>query len=167
MAKNPPAMQETWVWSLGWEDPLEKGLSTYSIILAWRIPWKEEPGGLQSMGLQRIGYDWATSFRFTSLLFHWCLQIYIKGNDFCELCNNDEVNWSLWGQTCKKHFSLEMKPAPRKESQDIVLHSIGKPLDTWLVLRTFFSQAAENLLIPWEFFALLEFLDWSSDTWGC
>ena len=48
--KNPPAMQETWVRSLGWEDPLEKGLATHSSILAWRIPWTEEPGGLQSKG---------------------------------------------------------------------------------------------------------------------
>ena len=45
-----PAMQETWVWSLGQEDPLEKGMATYSSILAWRIPWTEEPGGLQSVG---------------------------------------------------------------------------------------------------------------------
>ena len=50
--KNPPAMQETWVWSLCWEDPLEKGMITHSSILAWRITWKEEPGGLQSMGSQ-------------------------------------------------------------------------------------------------------------------
>ena len=47
--KNLPAMQETWVQSLGWEDPLEEGMATYSSILAWRIPWTEEPGGLQSM----------------------------------------------------------------------------------------------------------------------
>ena len=46
-------MQETWVQSLGQEDPLEKGMATYSSILAWRIPWTEEPGGLQSMGLQK------------------------------------------------------------------------------------------------------------------
>ena len=50
--KNPPAMRETWVWSLGWEDPLEKGTATHSSILAWRIPWTEEPGGLQAMGSQ-------------------------------------------------------------------------------------------------------------------
>ena len=48
--KNPPAMQETWVSSLDWEDPLEEGMATHSSILAWRIPWTEEPGGLQSMG---------------------------------------------------------------------------------------------------------------------
>ena len=46
LAKNPCAMQETWVRSLGWEDPLEEGMATHSSILAWRIPWTEEPGGL-------------------------------------------------------------------------------------------------------------------------
>ena len=55
--KNLPARQETWVQSLGQEDPLEKGMATHSSILAWRIPWTEEPGGLQQMGLQRVGHD--------------------------------------------------------------------------------------------------------------
>ena len=50
IAKNPPAMRETWVPSLGWEDPLEKGMATHSSILAWRILWTEEPGRLQSTG---------------------------------------------------------------------------------------------------------------------
>ena len=59
--KHLPAMWETWVWSLGREDPLEKEMATHSSILAWRIPWTEEPGGLQSTGLQRVGHDWATS----------------------------------------------------------------------------------------------------------
>ena len=57
MVKNPPAMQEIWVQSLGQEDPLEKEMKTHSSILAWRIPWTEEPGGLQSMGSQRVGHD--------------------------------------------------------------------------------------------------------------
>ena len=52
-------MQETWVWSLVWEDPLEEGKATHSSILAWEIPWTEEPGGLYSTGSQRIGQDWA------------------------------------------------------------------------------------------------------------
>ena len=56
-----PAMRETRVWSLGWEDPLEKEMATHSNILTWRIPWREEPGRLQSMGSQRVGHDWATS----------------------------------------------------------------------------------------------------------
>ena len=57
MVKNPPAVWETWVQSLGWEDPLEKATTTHSNILAWRIPWTQEPGRLQSMGLQRVGQD--------------------------------------------------------------------------------------------------------------
>ena len=52
LVKGPPAMQETWIQSLGWEDPLEEGMATHFSILAWRIPWTEEPGGLQSVGLQ-------------------------------------------------------------------------------------------------------------------
>ena len=60
MVKNPPAMWETWVWSLGLEDPLEKGLAIHSSILAWRIPWTKEPGRLQAMGLQRVGHNWVT-----------------------------------------------------------------------------------------------------------
>ena len=52
MIKNPPTVWETWVLPLGWEDPLEDGIATHSSILAWRIPWIEEPGGLQSMGSQ-------------------------------------------------------------------------------------------------------------------
>ena len=61
MVKNPSAMQETQVWSLGQEDPLEKGMAIHSSILAWRVPWTEEPGGLQSMGSQRVGHDWANN----------------------------------------------------------------------------------------------------------
>ena len=57
MVKNPLAIQETQALSLGWEDPLEEGITTHSSILAWRIPWAEEPGGLQSIGLQRVGPD--------------------------------------------------------------------------------------------------------------
>ena len=65
--KSLPAMEETQVWSLGQEDPLEKEMATQSSILAWKIPWIEEPRGLQSMGLQRVGHDWATSTFFLSL----------------------------------------------------------------------------------------------------
>ena len=55
--KNPPALWETWVQSLGWKDPMEKGTATHSTVLAWRIPGTEEPGRLQSMGSQRVGHD--------------------------------------------------------------------------------------------------------------
>ena len=64
--KHLPAMQETWVQSLGWEDPPEKEMATHSSILTWRIPWMEEPGRLQSTGLRRVRNDWATSLTFLS-----------------------------------------------------------------------------------------------------
>ena len=57
LVKNVPAMQETWVLSLGWEDPLEEEVAAHSSILAWEIPWTEEPGRLQSVGSQRAGHD--------------------------------------------------------------------------------------------------------------
>ena len=60
VVKNLPVIQETWVWPLGWEDPLEKEMATHSSILAWRIPWMEEPGRLQSVGSQRGEHDLVT-----------------------------------------------------------------------------------------------------------
>ena len=57
MVKHLPKMQDTQVRSLGWDDPLEKEMATHSSILAWKIPWTEKPGGLQSMRLQRVGHD--------------------------------------------------------------------------------------------------------------
>ena len=57
MVKNPPETWETWVPSLGWEDPLEKEMTTHSSILVWRIPWTEEPGGLKSMGSQSVWHN--------------------------------------------------------------------------------------------------------------
>ena len=64
MVKRLPAMRETWVWSLGQEYPMEKDMATHSSTLAWKIPWTEEPCRLQSMGLQRVGHNWATSLHF-------------------------------------------------------------------------------------------------------
>ena len=68
------------VQSLCWEDPLEEGRATHPSILAWRIPWTEEPGGLQSMGLQRVGHDWATELNWSEIqkgfIFSFCIQMY-------------------------------------------------------------------------------------------
>ena len=79
--KNLPAMQETWVQSLGQEDPLEKGMATHSSILSWRIPWTEGPGGLQSMQSQRVRHDSVTStslqwyYVIRSVLWSYCASI--------------------------------------------------------------------------------------------
>ena len=68
MVKNLPSMQETQVQSLDWEDPLEKKMATRPSILAWEIPWTEEPGRLKSIGSQRVGHDWVTNtFTFLHL----------------------------------------------------------------------------------------------------
>ena len=65
MVKHLPTMWETWAASLGWEDPLEKEMAMHSSTLAWKIPWTEEPGRLQPMGLQRVRHDRANSLSFT------------------------------------------------------------------------------------------------------
>ena len=97
-AKNLTAMQETQIQSLGWEDPLEKGMATHFNILAWRIPWTEEPSGLQSMGLQRVGYNWGTTTTYGYLI------LYVS---FVEkvILSSTELTWHL----CKKLFDHKCK----------------------------------------------------------
>ena len=72
MVKNLPAMWETRVQPLGWQDPLEKRIATQSSLLAWRNPWTEKPCGLQSMGLQRVGHDWVTNTHVIMISGTWC-----------------------------------------------------------------------------------------------
>ena len=71
MVKHLPTMWETRVWSLGWEDPLEKEMATHTSTLAWKIPWMEEPGSLQSIGSRRVGHDWATPLHLNVGLLWW------------------------------------------------------------------------------------------------
>ena len=80
LGKNLPAMRETWVWSLGWEDLLEKEMATHSSILAWRIPQMEEPGRLQSMGSQRVGHDWVASLSLSYVNASWFKLFIRHGN---------------------------------------------------------------------------------------
>ena len=85
MVKNLPGMWETWVWSLGREDLLEKGMVTHSNILAWRIPWTEEPGGLQSTGSQRINERYSPSFQSSNKCMSQYMNVWevsIQKNDF-------------------------------------------------------------------------------------
>ena len=109
MVKNLPAMLETWVWSLGQEDPLEKGKTIYSSILAWRIPWTEEPGRLQSMDSQRVRHNWLTLvmlFLHIHVLFQKNLknlrvnQLY-SNKIFFKLHTQDLKDLKLFGGTSK------------------------------------------------------------------
>ena len=84
--KRLPAMRETRIWSLGWEDALEKEMAAHSSILAWRIPWMEEPGRLQSMGLQRVGHNRATSLSFFLFLFTECFLFGCAGSSLRRVC---------------------------------------------------------------------------------
>ena len=88
MVKKLLAIRETWVWSLGQEDPLVKEMAAHSSVLAWKIPWTEEPGRLQSMGLQRLGYDWATSLTYLTP----CGQTYVLLTTSSPL--QAPVNWT-------------------------------------------------------------------------
>ena len=97
MVECLPATQETWVWFLGWEDPLKKGMATDSCILAWRIPWTEKSVGLKSMGSQKVVEDWVTN---TSFLLVWTVH--------CDLQLLQSLSCmgprSVWGKSraCKR-----------------------------------------------------------------
>ena len=76
--KKLPAVQETWVWSLGQEDPLEKEMATHSSILDWRIPWTEEPGGLQSMRWQKVQFSFSSvQYSFSSVQLLSCVRFFV------------------------------------------------------------------------------------------
>ena len=115
--KHLPAMQETWVWSLGQEDPLEKEMATHSSVLAWRIPWMEEPGGLQSTGSQRVGHDWATSLhliygtRILNSLDPWQ---WVQGNTHIPLISRSiaGVNALMLRHMGSSRGSLSLSPSP-------------------------------------------------------
>ena len=100
MVKNLSVMWKTWVRTLGWEDPLEKAMAPHSSILAWKIPWAEEPGGLQSMGSLRVGHESVTSlslFTFMQWKRKWqSAPVFLPGES--------QERWSLmgchlWGRT--------------------------------------------------------------------
>ena len=98
MVKNLTAVQETWVQSLGWADPLEKGMAIHSSILAWRIPWTEKPGRLQSVRLQRVRQDWALCAKYH----------YYK---FLESLFKKSIIVLKWSGNCNFHNSLSLLPS--------------------------------------------------------
>ena len=113
MVKQLPAMQETWVWYLGQEDPFEKEMATHSIILAWRIPRTKEPGRLQSMGSQRVGHDWATNTHTLKWILGVCVfaeliysKLYVR---FCGGTSGKELACQ-----CSRHQGCGFDPWVRK-----------------------------------------------------
>ena len=105
MVKNLPAMRETWVQFLGWEDPLEEGTAAHSIILAWSSPWTEEAGWLQSMGSQRVRHDWVTTY---TQHIHYEMTISINLITICP-----HVSFYINNTMTKNTYSLCCKSYPQ------------------------------------------------------
>ena len=152
--RNTPAVQETWVRSLGREDPLEEDTATHSSILAWRIPWREEPGGLQSMGLQRVGYDLATkqqqpvildslvfcfgsvSLVFLELFLQWSLVAYwaltdLGSSSFSVLSLPFHTVHGVLNTRILKWFAIPFSTGPCFVR---TLHHLGWPYTAWLIV---------------------------------
>ena len=118
MVKHLSTMWETRVWSLGWEDPLEKEMAIHSSTIAWKIPWVEEPGRLQSMGLQRVRHDWATSRSrppFGSLICFlslWVCFCFVKSSSVSpfKIPHISDTIWYICLSLCFIHFCLDWTP---------------------------------------------------------
>ena len=108
-AKNLPAVQETRVQSLGWEDPLKGEMATHSSILAWRIPWTEELSGLQSKGSQRVTYDWATKHTRTHQLIS---QPQYKAGKTWNFKTKSRRHWKNQQEKKKSRFPLKTTVLP-------------------------------------------------------
>ena len=120
MVKNPPAMWETWVRSLGLEDPLEKEMATHSSILAWRIPWTEEPGRLQSRGSQRVGHDMQTKpLPWCDCDFSWVDTLFSSSASHPPL----ETMITLLGEVSSPIILLMRELNPRRKMCFIQLHT--------------------------------------------
>ena len=117
MVKHLPTMQDTWLQSLDWEDLLEKEMATHSSILAWKIPWTEEPGRLESLGSQRVGHNWATSLSHslglwfsnthfsTSFLCCFVLFSVINGIVTLYILTNRNQVYDVWTQMLRHNFN--------------------------------------------------------------
>ena len=103
MVKSLPAIQETWVQYLAWEDPLEKEMATHSSILAWKIPWIEDPGGLHSIRLQRVGHDWVTN-RFSCKIAKQALSFRISSSYLLRV-RAQMLTGNCWPMKAKKRGS--------------------------------------------------------------
>ena len=124
--KNLPALQETWVRSLGWEDPLEEGIATHSSMLAWKIPWKEEPGGLQSTGSKRTD----TTERLSTERSSQCFPGGTSGKEStCRCRRHERRGLSNWvGQIrCRRKWQPTPVFLPGKShGRGVIVHGVTK-----------------------------------------
>ena len=144
MVKRLPTVQETWVWSLGQEDPLEKEMATHSSTLAWKIPWTEEHNRLQSMGLQRVRHDWATSLHFT----------YSKSPRLCSVLYLNSYLWCRQNGLFKKDSVVLSRPGVKLFGGSSFLGKMSSRSTAW---HAWLSLLALSCL--WFSFPGLSFLN--------
>ena len=148
LVKNLLAMQETWVQSLGWEDPLEKGKATHSSILGWRIPWTKEPSGLHSPWHRRVGHDWVT----LTLTF---IPEWPSGFPFFlqfkpVFCNKELIIWAtVSSRSC---FYWLYGASPSLAAKNIIKTAIGIILleNSWVVCKSFDKTQSERMTLRLE-----------------
>ena len=129
--KKQTAVQETPVRFLGWEDPLEKGTATHSSVLAWRIPRTEKPGGLQSMGSQRVGQDWATfTYLHIHFYFDWIQEIRLK---------------IISGELFFSHVKTGICKNTTEETNYLLDYNVNKLLESEGFLRVSLAEFASKL----------------------
>ena len=147
MVKNQPEIWETWVWSLGWEDPLEEGMATPSNILAWRISWTEEPGRLQSMGSHRVRRDWS------DLACTCHSEAHLKATEK----QKQKQNCYLWGNTIQVSTNTALSEAKLPSQIMVLIHQI---FTEWLLCVKYYARdcgtcSDKCVCLLWSDFAAL------------
>ena len=153
LVKNLFAMQETQVWSLGREDTVEKEMATHSSILAWRIPQTEDPGGLQSMGLHRVGHDWATNtahHRYLASCFCLnCIQLLAAAYSFFSFFLLNLKNFNFLATLAILRGLWDLNSLTREQTHDPCIGSTkSSPLDLQGSSASYWLLTNINLLLP-------------------
>ena len=153
--KRQPAMQETWVRSLGQEGPLEKEMATHSSILAWRIPWMEEPGGLQSTGSQRVRHDWATSLTHSPTPVFWPGEFHELYSPWVAKSQHDWATFTFTSLTTEgKHIDFQIRVRFRRQSLSLGTWKETEPavaaIPLHLSKRKIFNTF-QGCLIIWQY----------------
>ena len=123
MINNLPAMQEAWFWSLGREDPLEEEMATHCSVLAWRIPWTEEPGRLWSMGSQRVRQDWTTNLSLSPWNPSMCMRSPIFVKPWTPTLT-PKLNWEVRSQPLMHGWRFSSNLEGKSPSRHPVLPSL-------------------------------------------